>query len=350
MSIYGTVMAAYNFPISVEDNNYKAKVTFTPITLQSYDVTSVFSSADPSRVTNNESADPAFNVRNPNNIQSSSVSGGQRSAQEATRRLQNIFNFLGSFNTTIAGTGQQIEQVHTGRSISLYLPQAVQITDAAQYDNVNLGIVGAGTLAGVEAGLGISKSLGEGVANTLTDIYKAFNTDGLSSTAGRLAQARAAQMFLPNNGAFQGAVRSGTRVAVNPNTRALFRAIPLREFTFTFKMIPNSKAEHAEIKNIIRIFREELYPVPIEVSSSGGSVSIAAGYEYPNVFDITFSYNNINNAIATRILPSYLRNFSVTYNSSGMGFHEDGDFTEVDVSMSFVEGSALNRNLVEEGY
>lgn len=338
----------YRFPSSTEDNNYEARVTFTPMSLKSFDVTSVLPEQKRG-TTANPSAEAGFGVNPADaaagyNTRPNSVSGG-RAAQAFTEQ---VFAFFGTLNQTVPGTRQQIEQIFTNRAVTLYLPQAVQITDAAQYDNIDLGILGAGTLAGVQSGIGISEALGKAAANTLTDIYKAFNTDGLGTAAGRLAQARAAQMFLPNGGALQGAVRSGTRVAVNPNTRALFRSVPLREFTFTFKLIPNSSTEHDQIKNIIRIFREELYPTPIEVGT--GPIAIAAGYEYPNVFDITLSYNNIRHAIATRILPCYLRNFSATYNSSSMGFHENGEFSEVDISMTFVESSSLNKELVERGY
>ena len=61
-------------------------------------------------------------------------------------------------------------------------------------------------------------------------------------------------------------------------------------------------------------------------------------------------YRDPSQGLATRILPSYLRNFSATYNSSGMGFLDGGDFTEVDVSMTFIESSTLHKKLIGKGY
>lgn len=133
-------------------------------------------------------------------------------------------------------------------------------------------------------------------------------------------------------------------MAVNPNTRALFKSVPLREFTFNFKMIPTSKDETKQIKGIIDFFRTNLYPEVIPLGD------INAGYKFPNVFEITMTYTNKKDHLATKILPSYIKSFSATYNSSSMGFLEGGDFSEVDIAMSFVESSTLHRDLIKEGY
>ena len=108
-------------------------------------------------------------------------------------------------------------------------------------------------------------------------------------------------------------------------------------------MIPTSKKETEQIKGIIKFFRKELYPQVIPIRE------INAGYEFPNVFEIKMDYQN-KKTLATKILPSYLRNFSATYNASSMGFLEGGDFSEVDISMSFIEANTLHRDLVNEGF
>ena len=143
----------------------------------------------------------------------------------------------------------------------------------------------------------------------------------------------------------RGAVRSGTRTTINPNTRALFNSVPLREFAFNFKLIPTSRDETQVIKDIIKFFRTELYPEVITIGNDGG---ITAGYELPNIFQIKMEYKE-QKQLATKILPSYLRNFSATYNASSMGFLEGGDFSEVDISMSFVEGFTIHKELVQKG-
>jgi len=41
---------------------------------------------------------------------------------------------------------------------------------------------------------------------------------------------------------------------------------------------------------------------------------------------------------------------NTVYNPNGMGFFEDGNFTETDVTMTFREGETLNKEKVREGF
>ena len=203
--------------------------------------------------------------------------------------------------------------------------------------------MGAGGAAAMAEGANLLPALVEGAAGSAASIIDAITGRAPnSSDLARLAVNRAAG-FLPGEG-FRGAVSSATRVSVNPNTRALFKSVPLREFTFTFKMIPTSKEETEQIKGIIKFFRENLYP---EVITMG---DINAGYKFPNVFQIDLKYANKKDNLATKILPSYIRSFSATYNASGMGFLEGGDFSEVDITMAFIESGTLHKELIEKGY
>ena len=73
---------------------------------------------------------------------------------------------------------------------------------------------------------------------------------------------------------------------------------------------------------------------------------IPAGYKFPHVFTIDLKYKDKN--IATKILPSYIKTFNATYNASGMGFLEGGDFSEVDITMTFMESGTLHKELVQK--
>ena len=311
------------FPLDKSQINYEATVTFQAVELKAVDVSSIFRGS-------------GQDLRGPVTMDDVKAEVDRRSAD---RQMQGE-----DANTkTIEGTGQAIEK--RLRKATLYLPQAIQIVDGAAYDNIDLGIMGSAVESGMAAGASLGASLADGAVNGVQSIVQALTGGGaLSGPTGRLAVTRAANL-LPSEAA-RGAVRSGTRVAVNPNTRALFKSVPLREFTFTFKMIPTSRQETQQIKDIIKFFRSELYPEVFEIGTTG----IPGGYKFPNVFEIAMYYRDPNNGLATKLLPSYLRNFSATYNSSGMGFLEGGDFTEVDISMTFIESSTLHKKLVEEGY
>ena len=323
------------FPIDNKNIPYAAKIKFTAREIESFDVNFLFDIAD-IPLTNKKEVDED---RVDFGIQTFLDERYKKNLKERKNTANN-----GPPGTATSGifnaTGQSFKGGPKG-SATLYLPQAIQITDGAAYSNVDLGILGAGSQKAMQEGANLIPTIVTGIGDTVANVTDAIlNKSAGSQDMARLAVNRAAN-FIPGDKA-KGAVSSATRVSINPNTRALFKSVPLREFTFTFKLIPTSKQETKEIKDIIKFFRTNLYP---EVIQMGG---INAGYKFPNVFQIELKYDNKKDRLATRILPSYIRSFSATYNASGMGFLEGGDFTEVDITMSFIESGTLHKALVQD--
>ena len=244
------------------------------------------------------------------------------------------------------GGGLHLEQI--GSSCRLYLPQAVQIADGVQVGPIDLGVVGAGAEAAIAGGMTDAKALAVNALKNsdIASIIDVFKNNSLQKTAGAFAAQRAAQ-FLGSPGV-AGAIARGTQVQVNPNTRSLFRSVNIREFAFTFKMIATSSTEAEEINAIIQFFRKELYPEEIKLGTDDG-LNASFAYRMPNMFGIKMLYRD-KHTIATRIKPCYLRNFTAVYNPGGMGIHNDGNFIETDITMSFVEHTTLSRADINEGF
>ena len=75
---------------------------------------------------------------------------------------------------------------------------------------------------------------------------------------------------------------------------------------------------------------------------------IPLGYKFPNIFRLQFMWNGgVNEAIPQPLL-SYLVDVSTTYNPSSMSFHEDGNPTEIDLTLRFQEYRAMSRQDVEQ--
>ena len=228
-------------------------------------------------------------------------------------------------------------EILDGHKVSMYLPTSFVVNDIINYDNAELGAAGA-------AGLQVLQNTGDilgaagsaiktGVAG-LKDIFSAGSS--LTGVAARVAIARGAA-FLPQTA--RDVLRSAAQVTVNPNVRAMFRGVALREFTFQFKLIPNSAQEAEEIKKIIKFFRYHAYPESVQA----GGVSLA--YIFPSMFKIRLKYKN--NQVGTRIKMCYLRNISTTYNPTSSSFHSDGSPTEIDLTLSFVENTTLVRQDID---
>jgi hypothetical protein len=216
-----------------------------------------------------------------------------------------------------------------GNTIELYLPQALQFTDGVAYQDFDLGPAGEAIRQGIMGGEGIVRAVQKGINNSAQS-FTSLLKKGIASDVATVAAVRTAQRFGQTG---EGAVSSATGVAVNPNKRTGLRSVNIRRFRFTFKLIPTSLPESLRIKSIIKFFRSELYPEQIAING------IPVGYRYPKKFEIELRYNG--QRIATKILPCFLETVDVVYNPSTMSFHPDGNFSEVDITLGFVEERAL---------
>ena len=238
--------------------------------------------------------------------------------------------------------------IGSGRKCVLYLPNTIQFQDAVSYSNIDLGLLGATAEAAINSGATGREALGA-LAGAATSIFsaeglsEAFNK-GLGSQGAQVAALRLARRL---NTEVAGAVSTTTGIALNPNKRAALLGPNLRTFRFSFKMIPTSLKEAESIKAIVQFFREEMMPENVV------ELGINSALRYPSKFDIRMTYNG--KKVAHSILPSFLTDVNVTYNSSSMAFHSDGkgggNFQETDLSLAFTEERTLNKyDIAKRGY
>lgn len=307
-------MASLQFPLSDQDK-YKGRIKFDviqtiPPTISQRAMRKVQeSSLNSDRTLNNNPANPdIFDRRGPNQR-------GQPSS------------FVG-----------KSRDVATGDRCSIYLPQSIQIQDGVAIENVDLGVFGASIEAGIKAGTSPIEAAISAAGDTFSSMADFFKGN-LSQDAARAAASRLAGVAGDTRAS---AVRSALQTTPAPNTRAIFKSVNIREFSFTFNMLPKTKKEAIEVGNIIKFFRQELYPETIDI----GGIPVA--YKFPNKFAISIQYDG--KEVATKILNSYLRNFQSNYNPNAMAFYEGGHFQETQITMSFVEARTLDKKDIEGGF
>jgi len=204
--------------------------------------------------------------------------------------------------------------------------------------------------AAIQAGAGALNSVLGAASQGVGSIFDAITGNKqLSETALRVGAARAIDLGSFLNTGVANALRLTNRTVINPNTRALFRGVNLREFTFQFKMIAESQQEAAIVEQIVKHFRTQMYPDTYPVNI-GNNVSADLGFAFPNVFEITFKYKNGENTRIPKIHFCYLRNVSTTINPTGGTFRRDGQPNEIDLTLSFVEYRTLNKKDIKAGY
>lgn len=229
--------------------------------------------------------------------------------------------YEGVINFTVILGGESERTL--GNTCTLYMPIGLQVADKVEYENAQLGAIGA-------------------VVGKNADPNAAASEGAIGPVASSLV-ASAVAKFSERAGA---AARSRTLTAPNPNTRALFKQVNLRQFQFTFKLIPTSQSEASNIPEIIKYFREEMYPENITFDD------LALGYMFPNKFQIEFETGG--NSLVTKLSDCYLEAFQTNYNPSNAAFLQSGSspshFSETDISLTFMEARTLSKKDIQQGY
>ena len=212
--------------------------------------------------------------------------------------------------------------------IVLPIPQALQFSDSAAYNNSELGFQGSMVL-----NAGRSNSASDAVSNVTGQALNAI-PKSLQEAAGLLGSNLL-------KGEFKSAVGIATGTTLNKNIVTEFSGVSTRQFGFQFKLVSTSAQESRIIKEMIETFRKGLYP-------EGNSLQL----RYPPTWYINFKKDGKDIEYIPRIFETYLTNMSTSYNSSLNLFHEDGSPVEVDLNITFMESRALTlddiRNLEKE--
>ena len=212
---------------------------------------------------------------------------------------------------------QESDRARTADHIVLPIPQAIQFSDSAAYNNQELGFTGAAIL-----NAGTSSS----VSNAASDVFSQAK-NSLPANMAALAQFISTKTLGREN---QAAVGIATATTLNKNIVTEFTGVSTRQFGFQFKLIATSREESNLIKKIIDIFREGVYP-------EGNSLQL----KYPPIWYIDFKKGGSNIEHIPKIFPSYLTTLSTSYNASMNLFHDDGSPVEIDVQLTFMESRAL---------
>ena len=142
------------------------------------------------------------------------------------------------------------------------------------------------------------------------------------------------------------AMREG-RIITNRMELA-FKGINKRQFQYSFKMIPRSKAEADEIRKIITAFKFNMLPEFTGGNRAGRQLTI------PNTFDIQYMYTGNQNQYLHNISTCVLETMSVTYGGDRYKTFEANStgapVVETNLTLNFKEMEIITRVRIQEGY
>ena len=283
---------------------------------------------------------------------SKSTSTAKRIADAKAVTSTRIANSGGTGGATSGLLGFKTVYKQPAVDIKMYFPQAIQMNDNIQYDQQNLGMAGAVGLAALNSGASIGSAIGAAAMETGKSLMSLFGmgNSGVGTEAARLAAAKAAETANSAVGipaGAQAALSLALQVKVNPSTRSIFTGVTVRNFQFTYDFYARSKEEADMVNKIIKTFRTVMYPRAIPESAYAAGLPL--GYRFPDLFEIKFKFGGQNMQIP-QPLYCFLRDVSTTYNPGSMSFHEDGNPTHIQMSLSFQEFRALNQQDIEKGH
>lgn len=327
----------------LDDADYKARVIFSVLATESTGVDDSFtqlaessdSKANAIKTQIQQKIDEAKANSKNGELRQSDIDDIETLVAEGKQLREQQAKFEGLSKQT--NTKTSIEDA--GARISLYLPMGLAFRDNVTYENFDLGVVGG------------AMAQGAGMASAMTDGIGSF-IGGLKGPGGRDLAKLAGVQLAKQAGSFgaeaQAALKIQGGVTLNPNSRIMFKQPNIREFAFAFKFIARSAEEQESVNQIIKTFRTELYPSSITAQIGGQTISL--GYNFPKKFQLAFEYDGGEIPGLAKIKPCYLRDVSTTFNSSQMAMHKDGNFMEVDMTLSFQETAALTQSDIKDGF
>ena len=358
----------YQFPPDIattgnqNGTNYRASINFQPMKVNGATVSSFFGQKDFAEIF--EKMQTVFTdavkdfVGTPDNTASLQNQRGFTPGQQASPiGLQNQRGFVPGQEGGIAGPNVTTPEIKPkglepivrtdtedmfgdleDRQVSLFLPMNIQQIENVTVGPENLGPVGGAVSAAIAGGSGSLAGIASSAFSAGIGGIGDMMAGNVSDEFGSLLANRLVSKL--NTSAGLG-VTNAPRISVSPNTRSIFKQVNIREWSFTFQMIPTSEEESIAIENIIDFFRMEQLPVEL----GAGGVSMA--YRFPNLMTIDAHYISEDGTeipIITRFLPSYLQAVDVSYNTSGMSFYDNGKYHDATMSLKFIEYRPMNKH------
>ena len=262
--------------------------------------------------------------------------GRLESAEKGVRTVK-YYEGVRKKGSTIFLTRKPTRRLKSG--IALFMPAQVSTTYTSNYTDTEIG-------GGTEAALNAFNEAVGGRLDRATDAFFATETafrEGVEklilSTLGTVA---------PGLGGIREGAFAKAGAIISDRMELAFKGINKRQFQYTFKMIPRSKREADEIRNIIFTFKQNMLPEFVGGNRQGRRLRV------PNTFDIQYMYKGNQNEYLHHISTCVLETMSVQYGGERYktfpGNEQGAPPVETQITLNFKEMELITRERVFEGF
>ena len=186
-----------------------------------------------------------------------------------------------------------------GGTIILPVPDNLQYTDNPTWNDEDVGVLGK-TLPSMAKGL--------------------LNNDAAGATAAIQQAAGAGKIgvILEALGPLKNVTTQGLKGKIaNPYKEQVFNGIGMRQFDFSWKLVPRSKSEQRKIQQIIKTIRENALPNFSQGEGGEGierpDLASDRWLTVPKTFTLSFRYQGRNIDSLPKIKPCVCKNVQVSY-------------------------------------
>ena len=210
-----------------------------------------------------------------------------------------------------------------GTSICLYMPASLEVSHKANYGEAEIGLVAAANLSD------LSNLKNFNVNNVLDNFKNEAKNALLTLQDVAFVGSKAAQQ-----------IQDGQ--ITNNRTEMKFEGIDRRSFSFTFKMLPKTAAEAADVEEIVTMFRYHSMPN----FEKGGTGVEGRTMIVPSTFDISYKPG----IHLHRIGECALESVNVKFGGERPQFFKDHQPVETELTLQFKELDLITKEKVREGY
>jgi len=206
-------------------------------------------------------------------------------------------------------------------TIILYTPPQVKTVYNVSYENAETGFAGG-------SGSVLTSFLNAGALTA----YKDLAVQQATSLVSGIGDTTAVK-------------QKTTGAAINPNTELVFKAVPFRDFSFTYEFAPRNAREVVSINKIINLFKFHMQP---ELGQTNFFV-------VPSEFQITYMYLENRNTYIPRISRCVLKTMEIDQSPEGVfstfKADEKGAMPVYSkMSLTFTETEIMTKEKVSEGF
>ena len=228
-------------------------------------------------------------------------------------------------------------------TVILPIPEGIQDSNIAGWGEGHMDPLQTATMGAADGIIGSGDAAIAGV-NAIKSLFGKLGAASQTATGQDALQtffASKTSKALTGTGDFGQAFSRSTGAVFNSNTELLFSGVSLRNgFSFSFDLVPRSKRESDEIKDIIRFFKSE------SAAQKGASSDAAAGLflKSPSVFRLRYMSGGKDHPFLNQFKICALNVMSVNYTASGTyATYSDATPVHMQMTLTFQELTPIYR-------